>query len=228
MVLNGLTPEEQKMLSCLVENKRHTMDSLQSPSNLFATNAPPLVFGAAYFHSMMKPNAWPESLRKGGIHRTKVFVAGAVVSLIGPIIHRLVISSKILKESLVSHGYNFPPTNEERALISKMLKHIKEDPENASATKIESSPLSYAQNAPVQSSKFQDQVPPLVESSSTPTQNVYENQDNSQNNQNPYSYNSYQSGNSNFNRWTDNPQSSNFEEDKNKPKQYKSWDDYGK
>merc|ERR1712170_59141 len=96
-----------------------------------ATNFPPLLFGATYFHSLYsKSDFWPESLRKNGIHRRKFVVAGVVLSLFGPILHRISISSKVLRQSLEAHGYNFPPTNDERKLISTVMKQIQEDSKN--------------------------------------------------------------------------------------------------
>ena len=67
-----MSPEEEKMLECMVVNKRKTMDVLQKPSNMFASNVPIMVFGGAWFHSKKFPERWPESLRADLRHRRKM------------------------------------------------------------------------------------------------------------------------------------------------------------
>merc|ERR1711970_454265 len=175
------------------------MAVLEQPANMVAMNLPPILFGATYFHShYSKSNIWPESIRKNGIHRGKFVVAGVVISLFGSFIQRLTITSKVFKESLESHGYKYPPTDDQRKLIARVMKQISKDSKNGisltESTPIQSSPI---QNSPVQNAP--------VPAEQTPVQNVYENQDkfqNPQSIQNPYEYNPVQPNN-NYNSWSD-------------------------
>jgi len=221
MGLPKMSPEEEKMLECMVVSKRKTMDVLQKPSNMFASNVPLMMFGGAWFHSKKFPERWPASLRVDGIHRRKFVIGGAIAAFALPIFHRLFVSSNVLKETMTEYGYNFPPTNEDKKLINKVMKQLRDDPEAATLTKINSLPLysqNIVQNFPVQSSDTQNQAP------NSQNLNIYENQ----NNQNSESYQYSQTGNMNYNRWSDNPQGTGNDENTNKPKQFKSWDDYGK